>query len=286
MSKYEEVMLEKEDGIAILTLNRPANLNALNLSIRVDMLNAFDEIELDESVRVMILTGAGRAFCAGMDLNPANVAVEDKRGPQIIDSAWQITSHLRNLTKPSICALNGVAGGLGTSYALSCDIIIASEQAKFLTAFTQLGMIPIGGLHYLLPRRIGTHRALELLYTNDVIDAKEMDRIGLVNRVVPHDELMKTAKEMAKRICRIPPFTLALVKQQIYRGIDLPDIEAELQFCKMLGSMRPEGARKDGAEARKWVTEKKEPAYQPQYTGGISLRGFHKPVNLYKSVEE
>ena len=278
MNKYEEVLLEKEDGIAILTLNRPENLNALNISIRVDMLNAFDEIELDDSVRVMILTGAGRAFCAGMDLNPKNVATEDKRGPQIIDSAWQITSHLRNLTKPSICALNGVAGGLGTSYALSCDIIIASEQARFITAFTQLGMIPIGGLHYLLPRRIGTHRALELLYTNDTIDAKEMERIGLVNRVVPHDELMKTAKEMAKRIMRIPPLTLALAKQQIYRGMALPDIESEMLFGGRQGSTRTEEAIENAAEARRAFVEKREPVYKPQYTGGVSLRNLYQPI--------
>ncbi|MFC2011141.1 enoyl-CoA hydratase/isomerase family protein [Chloroflexota bacterium] len=278
MSKYEEILLEKEDGIAILTLNRPAKLNSLNRSIRVEMIEAFEEIELDDSVRVMILTGAGRAFCAGLDITPGAYTFIDKLEPGPVDSAWQISSHMRNLTKPSICAWNGVAGGLGGVYALTCDIIIASEQASYLVGFTQLGLLPECGLHYLLPQRVGSHRAFELLYTSDLIDAKEMDRIGLVNRVVPHDELMKTAKELAKRIMRIPPYTLALVKQQVYRGIDLPDLESEMQYCKILGNNRTEESIESMAEARKAFAEKREPVYKPQYTGGVSLRGLSQPV--------
>jgi len=278
MSKYEEILLEKEDGIAILTLNRPAKLNTLNRSIRVEMIEAFEEIELDDSVRVMILTGAGRAFCAGLDITPGAYTFKEKLEPSPVESCWQIAAHLRNLTKPSICAWNGVAGGLGGVYALTCDIIIASEQASYLVGFTQLGLLPEAGLHYLLPRRVGSHRALELLYTSDLIDAKEMERIGMVNRIVPHDELMKTATELAKRIMRIPPITLALVKQQVYRGMDIPDIESEMQFCRMLGSTRTEESIENSAEARKAFGEKRAPVYKPQYTGGVSLRGLYQPI--------
>ena len=155
------------------------------------------------SVRVLILTGAGRGFCAGADI--VTVAERAELADDESMSALRLqpvatnrpATLLRNLSKPTICALNGIIAGGPIALALSCDIIIASDQARFRMALTRVGLSLENGISYMLSRRIGPHLTLELAYTNDIIDAQEMERIGLVNRVVPHDKLMLTARNMA-----------------------------------------------------------------------------------------
>ena len=263
---YEYILLEKEDGIATITLNRPDRLNALTPQMRVEMRGALEDVATDDTVRVVILTGAGRGFCSGADVatvaEGTEMAEDEPQRALLLQpvATPRLLALIQSLNKPTICALNGVAAGAGTGLALTCDIIIASEQARFRIAFTRMGLPPADGISYLLPRRVGTHRALELVYTNDVIDAKEMERIGLVNRVVPHDDLMRTAKEMAKKMFQIPPLTLALTKQCIYKGAAALDIESQMVFDSLVG--RTLAQTEDQTEAQRSYIEKREPSYK------------------------
>lgn len=266
MLNYEFILLEKANGIATITMNREERLNALIPQMRVEMRKALEDVDADDTIRVMILTGAGRGFCAGADVatvaERTEMAEDEPQRALLLEpvATPRLLALIRSLNKPTICALNGVAAGAGTGLALTCDIIIASEQARFRVAFTRMGLPPADGISYLLPRRIGTHRALELAYTNDVIDAREMEKIGLVNRVVPHDELMKSAKEMARKMFQVPPLTLALTKRCIYRGVSALDIESQMVFDSLVGHAL--ARTEDQREAQRSFMERKEPQYK------------------------
>ena len=263
---YQYILLEKEEGIATIILNRPERLNALIPQMRVEMREALEDVAADGDIRVLILTGAGRGFCSGADVGTVaertEMAEDEPERALLLQpvATPRLLALMRNLNKPTICALNGVAAGAGTGLALTCDIIIASEQARFRIAFTRMGLPPADGISYLLPRRIGTHRALELVYTNDVIDAIEMERIGLVNKVVPHDKLIGAAKEMARKMFQIPPLTLALSKQCIYKGAATPDIESQIIMDNLVGSTL--ARTEDQREAQRSFIEKREPLYR------------------------
>ena len=266
--EYEWVIYEKEDGIAILTLNRPDRLNSLIPPMRVEARKCIEDAGADPNVRVLVLTGAGRGFCSGADVvtvaEGAEMADDEPQRKLLLQpvSTGRLTALIRDLPKPTICALNGIAAGSGTSLALTCDIVIASEQARFRIAFSRMGLGPGDGISFLLAQRVGTHRALELYYTNDAIDAKEMERIGLVNRVVPHDELMKRAKEMAKKMFQIPPLSLAMAKQDIWQD-DACALASQLIFEESLRYGRPEKLHaEDRRESRRSFKEKREPVYK------------------------
>lgn len=278
----ETILVEKEDGIATITLNRPEKLNALTRQMRQDLREAIDDADADEDIRVVIITGAGRGFCSGLDVSPRPQEEQEERQRRTLYTAEELryslmhaqsrerrlpghrepTEAIRVLSKPSICALNGVMAGAGSGIALACDIILASDRASFLVATTRIGLILEFDTSWALPRRIGAHRALELAYTNDRIDATEMERIGLVNRVVSHDELMKSAKEMARKMFQIMPLSLTLVKQCVYRGLDHSrDIEAQAIFdlaCETALFAHPE----DKEEAMKSFWERRAPEYK------------------------
>ena len=260
------ISYEKSEGIATITLNRPERLNSLIPPMRVEIRKTLEDATADDTVRVLILTGAGRGFCAGADVvtfaeRTEMADDEPQRELRLQPVATpRLLEIIRNMDKPSICALNGVAAGAGTALALTCDIIIASDQARFRIAFTRMGTIPADGVSYLLSRRIGTHRALELAYTNDIIDAKEMERIGLINRVVAHDELMKTAREMAKKMFQIAPLTLAHTKKSIYRGAGAPGAEQAMEYDHLLAKTLSE--TEDQQEAARSFIEKRAPQYK------------------------
>ncbi len=262
----EYILVEKQEGIATITLNRPDRLNALTPEMRVQMRKALEDAEEDVNVRVIIITGAGRGFCSGADV--ATVTTQTERAEDephrehLLQpvATYRLVTLIHSLNKPTICALNGVAVGAGTGLSLACDIIIASDQARFRVGFTRMGLPPGDGISYLLPRRVGTHRALELAYTNDIIDAKEMERIGLVNKVVPAEELMKAAKELAKKMFQIPPITLALAKKTIYRGLTAADLEGQMAFDHLIGKTLSE--TEDRKEAQKSFMEKRDPIYK------------------------
>lgn len=210
---YETILYEVSNGVALVTLNRPEAMNSLNDQCYREMQDVLREIAADEAVGAVILTGAGRAFCAGADVKAMNpdtpILARRKRHKWILSDILQ---PLVNLEKPVIAAVNGDAVGAGFSIALAADIIIASEAARFSQIFIRLGLVPdLGGLH-LLTRVVGLNKAKELCFTARKIDAQEARELGIANRVVPADQLLPDARKLAAEIAAGPATALAMTK--------------------------------------------------------------------------
>ncbi|MEU1185572.1 enoyl-CoA hydratase-related protein [Streptomyces sp. NPDC005820] len=212
-----------DNHVAILTLNRPEALNAITPDLREHLIQSFSEASADPAVRAVVLTGAGRGFCAGADLRggaaggdrvPGDVARTIRLGAQRLIAA------VLDCEKPVIAAVNGTAAGLGAHLALACDLVLAAESARFIEVFVRRGLVPDGGGAYLLPRLIGPQRAKELMFFGDALSAPDAERLGLVNRVVPDGELEKTAREWAARLAAGPTRALALTKQLVNASLD------------------------------------------------------------------
>jgi 2-(1,2-epoxy-1,2-dihydrophenyl)acetyl-CoA isomerase len=232
---YEGILFEKKDGIATITLNSPDKLNAISTKMRESLMLASDEVSRDDNVKVVILTGAGRGFCAGFDLSELMNAVpvepsvyERLQGPP--------RPAFFSVEKPVIAAVNGACVGAGLSLALTCDIRIASDKAKFGSAFIKLGAPPDNGMSYWLPKIIGHANALEFLLTGKIVMGAEAKQIGLVNQVVPAEELMKVTQEMAAQIAQYPVLALALTKRLVYRSM-IADAARQLDWENWAGGL-------------------------------------------------
>lgn len=215
LTMYETLVYEKKGSIGILTINRPEKLNALS-NVLISELNALlADIESENEVRVLILTGAGdKAFVAGADIGEL-VERDALLGRKVSRERQDVFSRLENLPVPSIAAVNGYALGGGLELALACSIRICSERAKFGAPEVKLGIIPGDGGTQRLPRLVGKGRAMEMILTGDFIDADEAFRIGLVNRVVPHNNLLDTAMELAEKIASRPPLAVKYAKEAV-----------------------------------------------------------------------
>jgi enoyl-CoA hydratase len=211
---FENIIFEKDGNIAVITFNRPEAMNALNIKTRAEFAQAVKEVEEDEAIKVLILTGSGKAFVAGSDIKEFHATT-----PFAAHNIVRLGSIVEKLMKPVIAAVNGFCLGGGCEIAMACDLIIASEKAKFGQPEINLGIIPGGGGTQRLPRLIGACRAKELIFTGDIIRAEEADRLGLVNRVVPMDELMTVAREIAAKIASKSQAALKLAKQAINKGM-------------------------------------------------------------------
>jgi enoyl-CoA hydratase/carnithine racemase len=235
---YKTVIYEKESGVAVMTLNRPEVKNAFDDVMQAEMDDVLTRVAKDIDARALIITGAGKAFCTGADINYLMSLGETHKLHQttmeeLLRGDGNILTtvlKIRNLPKPVIAAVNGTAAGGGLALSLACDIRIASESARFNMIFTKRGVIPESGSTMTLPRLIGTARALELVFMAETIDAREADRIGLVNRVVPADRLMAAAKEMAAKISQNSPIALGFAKAAIYKGYNETDIAAQMDY--------------------------------------------------------
>jgi len=228
--EYEGFKLEKKEKIAVLTMNRPEKLNAITPKIGYVVLpKILQDIQEDDDIRVLIITGAGKGFCAGADVSELPVVTSSFNRHDQLRSLGNAVEILYDLEKPVIAAVNGVATGAGISIALLSDIRIASENAKFGFVFIHRGLIPDCGATYIAPRLLGYSKSFELMYSGDIIDAKEADRIGLVNKVVPHEKLMDEAMALAKKLVNKPPLALAQTKRAIHKGI-LNNLEEQLFF--------------------------------------------------------
>lgn len=233
--KYEGLILKKKDHVAVLTMNRPHRLNALTAEISNELLpSIFREIQEDGDMRVLIITGAGKGFCTGADIVLFNQAAEEGKLQDTLEPRGETIGGafvlgLYNLEKPVIAAVNGVAAGGGVSIALLSDIRIASEKAIFNLAFVMRGLIPDCGCTFIMPRMLGTGRCFEYMYTGDSISAAEAERIGMVNRVVPHGKLMEEAEALAARIVLMPPLALKQIKRAVHNGL-LNNLEQQLYF--------------------------------------------------------
>lgn len=219
---YEDLLLEKEGGIATITLNVPEKLNALTRKMSRSLPLVADDIAKDEEVRVVIVTGAGRGFCSGADVS-AMVRGSGTTQPSLYERlqviGWPHYDVFPRLNKPVIAAINGACVGGGFSLALSCDIRIASETARFGVAQVARALVPDYGLTHYLPLAIGMSRALELMFTAEIIDAAEAERLGVVSRVVSPDELMKVTRELAAKIAQQAPIPVELTKEMVWRGL-------------------------------------------------------------------
>ena len=221
---YEDLLLEKEGVIATLTLNAPQKLNALTRKMQTSLPLAVDEIAKDDEVRVVIVTGAGRGFCAGADVS-AMAARDTGEAPEmplhmrIKHLGWPHADAFPKLNKPVIAAINGPCVGGGFSLAMSCDIRIASEAAKFSAIWISHALVPDWGATYLLPRIVGMSKALELMFTGDIFTAADAERLGIISRVVPPGDLMKVTRELANKIAQQAPIPVSLAKKMVWRGL-------------------------------------------------------------------
>jgi len=221
---YQNIVFEKEENIAIITFNRPDAMNALNNQTRAEFREAIATVAADDQIKVVVLTGNGKAFVAGSDIKEFNQTT-----PYVAHNINRLGEMVEKLEKPVIAAVNGFCLGGGCEIAMGCDIIIASDKARFGQTEINIGIIPGGGGTQRLPRLIGVCRAKELIYTGDIIGADEAYRLGLVNRVVPADQLMPTAKELAKQIAAKSAAALKLAKTAINRGMQT-NLESGLKY--------------------------------------------------------
>ncbi|HEX2754710.1 MAG TPA: enoyl-CoA hydratase-related protein [Candidatus Limnocylindrales bacterium] len=210
-----DLRLETVDAVATITLDRPDALNALTVPLKEDLLAALAEVAADDAVRAVVLTGAGRAFCAGQDLRER---LEPDAAPLAVEIRVRynpLIRAMRGLPKPIVGAINGIAAGAGASLAFACDIRIAAEGASFLLAFGRVGLIPDTGATWFLPRLVGGAKAVELALTTDPLSAVDAERFGLVARVVPGDTLLAEAQALAARLAAGAPRALALTKRAL-----------------------------------------------------------------------
>lgn len=235
---YETVTYEKDGGVALMTLNRPEVKNAFDAKMQAEMDAILTAVAKDKAVRVLIITGAGKAFCTGADVAylmslGEQHALHQTTMEEMIRGDGNILTtvlKIRNLPKPVIAAVNGVAAGGGLALALACDIRLASETARFNMIFTKRGVIPESGSTFTLPRLVGTARALEMIFTADTVSAAEAERIGMVNKVVPAEQLIEASKELAAKIALNSPLALGFSKAAIYRGMVETDIASQMDY--------------------------------------------------------
>jgi len=256
---YENLIYQLEDHVAFVTLDRPEVLNALDRHLLDELAAVCSEVDEDPAVRVLLITGAGRAFCAGGDIKAVSFASQGKNTGQKPEDHW--AAKILAVRKPTIAAVNGIAAGGGLSLALACDLRIASDRARFSAIFARIGMSVLDGAAWLLAQSVGPSRALEMLYTADKLDAAEAERIGLVNRIVPHEELLSSAHELAAKIAANPPVALQCSKEVLRASLDRSYLEhLPFQWAAMDRNLLL--ARHDIAEGARAFAEKREPRFR------------------------
>lgn len=258
---YKTVLLETKNNIATITLNRPEHLNALDLDLSKELLETVLNCGEDKKVRVVVITGAGKAFSAGGDVkafkeNLPNIAVYLKHQTTYLHKA---ISNICRMPKPVIAAVNGVAAGGGFSLALACDLTIATESARFVTAYSHIGLTPDLSCTYFLPRLVGNKKGLEMLYTNASITAKEALELGIVNQVISDSEFQKAVQEVAAQLTERPTFALANTKK-LFRLSWSADLESQMENeTEMIGQA---GLTQDFAEGITAFIEKRKPRFK------------------------
>lgn len=260
---YADIRVEKKDGIVLLTLNRPDRLNAVTWDSWQEITQAVGRLEEDDEARVLVVTGSGRGFCSGTDLAAAaaagGVAPPGGSRSERLRSRYLAAADILACPKPSIAAVNGVAAGGGLSLCLACDIRIASQEARFSAIWSRRALVPDFGCSYILPRIVGMSKALELMYTGQMIDAQEALAIGLVSQVVAAEELMPTALALAERIAKGPPMAIELAKRLAYRGWR-QEVEAQVEYEEHLQRLCIES--EDAQEGVRSFLEKREPVFK------------------------
>jgi 2-(1,2-epoxy-1,2-dihydrophenyl)acetyl-CoA isomerase len=258
MSAFKFLKYVDKDGILTITLNRPEVYNALNDDITFELQDAFKAAAKDEQVRVVVLTGEGKAFCSGQDLKDAAGKGQRSFKESLEKRYNPIIRAMRNLPKPVIGKLNGVAAGAGCSLALACDIIIASEQATLIEVFINIGLVPDSGSSYFLPRLVGMAKAFELCSMGNRVGAAEAVQMGLINRAVPADQLDEAVNVYTQYFANAPTKSIGLIKKMLNKSINstLDDMLEYEAYCQEIA-----GASSDYKEGVQAFLEKRKPSF-------------------------
>lgn len=263
--RFETILFRKEDHIATITLNRPDKLNAVNEKMFDEIAEAVADVGRDDEMRVLILTGAGRAFCAGADLRPEEGeqllrepnAEAVRRG--VRHASRGCIQGLQELPQPTIAMVNGACVGAGFDLALACDLRIGSENARFMVAYTRVGIIPGQGGAWLLTRVVGLPKAAELLFTGDFLEAEAAERCGVLNKLVPAADLERETRELAGRIAKVPPLANRLNKMHLYHVLQM-DLATALDLAAATQPILI--TSEDAQEAIAAFLEKREGVYK------------------------
>ena len=255
----QEILTHLENGVLTLTLNRPSVFNSFNRSMALQLQAELDRCNTDDYVRVVILTGEGKAFCAGQDLAEAT----DPHGPalqEIVGKHYNpIILKIRALEKPVIAAVNGVAAGAGANIALACDLVIAKESAAFIQAFSKIGLIPDSGGTFFLPRLVGMQKALALMMTGEKVAAKDAEQMNMIYKAVPDIEFESMVSKLAQQLAKMPTKALGLTKKAIDAGFN-QDLSAQLALEEKLQTQA--GQTHDFKEGVQAFLEKRSPEFK------------------------
>jgi 2-(1,2-epoxy-1,2-dihydrophenyl)acetyl-CoA isomerase len=263
---YSDILISVTDGIGTITLNRPDKLNSFAGKMRQEMASAVSELADDDRVRVIVITGAGRGFCTGADVTYLKQIAEDGDEDELrglVEAGRAVVTAIRNAPQPVIASVNGPAAGGGANLALACDLRIASDRASIGQTFNRIGLHPDWGGTYFLPRLVGPAVAAELIFTGAMISADDALRLGLFNRVVPHERLAEETDALASQLAAKPRLALRLAKIAVHRSLDasldeMLDYELEAQ---LLCGLAPDG--KEGIAA---FVERRQPRFGKEGT--------------------
>jgi 2-(1,2-epoxy-1,2-dihydrophenyl)acetyl-CoA isomerase len=255
---YDFIKYEMVDSLAVITLNRPEVLNSFNRSMSYELQNALDLAQNDKTVRAVCLKGEGRAFCAGQDLSEAiggSISINDI----VIKHYNPIILKIRNLNKPVVAAVNGVAAGAGANLALACDIVIASEKASFIQSFSSIGLIPDSSGTFFLPRIVGFARASAMMILGNKVSATEAEKIGMIYKCVSVDEFDSFVSNICSTLANMPTFGIALTKQALNKSFD-NDLSSQLKLEATYQSMAADSYDyKEGVNA---FLDKRKPVFK------------------------
>lgn len=254
---YETIIYEKENGVATITLNRPQALNAFIPQMNKEVMEALKDGERDGAVRCFMITGAGRAFCAGQDLKGRTPEQKGSLGESLREKYNPMIRQIRQMEKIVVAAVNGVAAGAGCNLALACDLRVASEDAKFIQSFVRVGLAPDSGGSFILARLVGLSKAMELLLLGDPVDAREAQRIGLVARVFSNADFAGSAREIAGKIAAAPR-GIGLIKRAVNHA-NLLNLESDLEYEAYLQEIA--GRSADYDEGVRAFLEKRDPVF-------------------------
>jgi 2-(1,2-epoxy-1,2-dihydrophenyl)acetyl-CoA isomerase len=258
---YEFIVVEAAAGVMTITLNRPDVLNSFNAQMARELRGALDDSRADKAVRAVMLTGAGRAFCAGQDLSEVPASAEGEAfdlGATVLARYNPLIKSIRKLEIPVVCAVNGVAAGAGANLALACDIVLASETASFIQSFAKVGLIPDSGGTFFLPRIVGLPRATAMMLTAEKIDARRAYELGMIYRVCSADTVQTEALKLATELAAMPTRGLGLTKRALNASLS-NDLEAQLELEAEL--QREAGRTKDFVEGVRSFMEKRKPNF-------------------------
>jgi 2-(1,2-epoxy-1,2-dihydrophenyl)acetyl-CoA isomerase len=282
---FQALLVEREENVITIVMNRPEVLNALNDVMVEELIEVFEEVTHDESVRCVVLTGAGRSFGAGQDLRSfvGGREVESTKVSEHLKRYHTLLYLIHEMPKPVIAAIRGVAAGISANIALACDLRIAADNARIIEAFARIGLVPDGGGGYFLPRLVGLGKALEMALLADEVSGVEAERIGLVNRCVPLEQFEEETRALAQRLAKGPTRSYALIKELMYKSLDL-ELQSVLTLEGKLQDMAMQTA--DHQEGVSAFLQKRAPHFNFQYPQVGPYKEEHSSRHSGESISD